>query len=169
MTDQSQIITDWTNHPTGKIATGEFCPHCGRYNARNSTATMLTTNAQNQVLLIKRKRDPQAGWWAMPGGYLDWNETLANCAKRELKEETGLAVENTTFLGIYDALDRDKDGRQNVDHCYVGRVIAPATLTLDSNEVIQAEWFSFDRLPDNIAFDHRQMLIDYYHSLGTKD
>jgi 8-oxo-dGTP diphosphatase len=162
MTDQNQIITDWTNNPTGKIPQGEFCSHCGRYNARNSTATMLALNSHHQVLLIKRKRDPQAGWWAMPGGYLDWNETLADCAKRELKEETGLIVDEVTFSGLYDAIDRDQDGRQNVDHCYVGVVTGPESMVLNQDEVITAEWFSFDQLPDNIAFDHRQMLEDYY-------
>lgn len=162
MTNENQTPTDWFNHPTGKISKGEFCSHCGRYNARNSTATILVINSHNQVLLIKRKRDPQAGWWAMPGGYLDWNETLADCAKRELKEETGLTVNTVELVGLYDALDRDKDGRQNIDHCYVGKVIEPFTLIKHPDEVEAAVWFDFNQLPDNIAFDHRQMIEDYY-------
>lgn len=159
---QAQILADWTNHPTGKIPCGEFCSHCGRYNTRNSTATILVLNDQNQVLLIKRKRDPQAGWWAMPGGYLDWNETLAECAIRELKEETSLTVTTVKLVGIYDAIDRDKDGRQNIDHCFVGQIPNSQTIHCDPDEVEVAQWFSFDQLPDNIAFDHRQMIEDYY-------
>jgi ADP-ribose pyrophosphatase YjhB (NUDIX family) len=162
MISQDQIIADWTKHPTGKIPTGEFCSHCGRYNTRNSTATMLVLNHRNQALLIKRKRDPQAGWWAMPGGYLDWNETLADCAKRELKEETGLVVNRATLLGVYDALDRDKDGRQNIDHCYISKLINDQVLIPNVEEVSDIRFFSPEKLPDNIAFDHRQMIEDYY-------
>lgn len=162
MSQQNQQLKDWLKYPTGKIPQGEFCPHCGRYNARNSTATMLAVNDNNQVLLIQRKRDPQAGWWALPGGYLDWNETLAECAQRELVEETNLKVQATTLLGVYDSPERDQDGRQNVDHCFVGLVVDPHLLTINPEEVITANWFSFAQLPGKIAFDHRQMIEDYY-------
>lgn len=166
--DQNQIITDWLQYPTGKTTQGEFCPHCYRFNTRCMTVTVIGLNSDNQVLLIKRKRDPAAGWWAMPGGYVDWNETLIQTAAREYKEETNLDLMNLKFFGLYDDLNRDKDGRQNVDHCYVGQVSPNSTLKLHPDEVIEAKWFSFDNLPENIAFDHRDMLNDYLKGIKNQ-
>ncbi|MEK7458311.1 MAG: NUDIX hydrolase [Patescibacteria group bacterium] len=154
------IITTWTNYPTGKIPKSSFCEHCARFNARNMTVSTLVLNQKNEILLIKRARNPQAGWWALVGGYVDWDETLEQCALRELKEEAQITADHATFFKAYDALDRDKDGRQNIDLAFVVQVPRD-DFTAEKHEVAEARWFSLDDLPENIAFDHRLMIDDY--------
>ncbi len=164
MSDQelNPPATDFFNYPTGKIPTGTSCPHCGRYNARYMTVSIIGINKNQEVLLIKRKRDPEAGAWALPGGYVDWNETLVATGTREFKEETGMDITNLKFLGIYDDIHRDKDGRQNVDHCYSGFITADQSPQFNPDEVSDMQWFSLDALPNYLAFDHRQMVEDYH-------
>ncbi len=152
--------TDWYSYPTGKIAKGAYCDSCGRYNARHVTCTALAVNQQGQVMLTKRKRDPQAGWWCMPGGYIEWDETIAECAVRELAEEVGINVtaDKAALLDVFSSPSRDLDGRQNVDCCLIVPV-SDVELVLNEEEVAEAKWFSVDELPEEIAFDHRQMII----------
>ncbi|MCB1396868.1 MAG: NUDIX hydrolase [Rhodobacter sp.] len=113
------------------------------------------------VLLIQRGVDPFAGQWAIPGGFLRMDEDLADCAARELKEETGLdelAGLPLTQFRTYGAVDRDPRGR----------VISVAFLTLvpsdhltvrGMSDASAAAWFAFDTLPP-LAFDHAQILED---------
>lgn len=157
---QDQIIATWITYPTGKIPKGTFCEHCARFNARNMTVTTLVLNQKNEILLIKRVRDPQTGWWALVGGYVDWDELLEQCSLRELKEEATITADHATFFKAYDALDRDKDGRQNIDLAFVVQVSSD-DFTAEKNEVSEARWFALDSLPENIAFDHRLMIEDY--------
>lgn len=65
-----------------------------------------------RILLIKRGRPPLQGYWSLPGGMVDLGETLAETVVREVREETGLEVEVTRFLGYADdAIDHDQAGR----------------------------------------------------------
>ena len=159
---------DFFTYPTGKIPVGTPCPHCGRYNARYMTVSVIGLNAANQVLFIQRKQDPEAGAWALPGGYVDWSETLSQTAAREFFEETGLSIMDPKFFGLYDDIHRDKDGRQNVDHCYIGFVKSDQSPQFNPDEVIDMQWFSLDALPNYLAFDHRQMLEDYCGRQSSK-
>ena len=109
---------DWEKYPTGAIKKGSWCPVCKRYNVRNCVNDIMVVK-DGKVLLIKRKRNPQKGWWALIGGYLDWDETLEESVSRELKEEIGLSVNSIKFLGVYSDTGRDLDGRQNIGHCFV--------------------------------------------------
>ena len=63
------------------------------------------------VLMVKRAGEPYVGYWALPGGYMEIDETLEFAALRELREETGVEPRHIETLGVYDALDRDPRGR----------------------------------------------------------
>lgn len=149
---------EWVQYPTGKIERGSFCRRCKRYNARNCVNDIIIIK-NKRVLLIKRQQNPQAEWWALIGGYIDWDETLEDSVRRELKEEVGLEVKEMKFLGVYSDPERDLDGRQNIGHCYI--VKPRGEIKTEPTEVSEYGWFELDNLPEKIAFDHRKMLKDY--------
>jgi ADP-ribose pyrophosphatase YjhB (NUDIX family) len=64
----------------------------------------------DSVLLVRRGGEPLAGQWSLPGGRLELGESIQQAIVREAQEETGLAVEPLTFLGVYDLIDRDEAG-----------------------------------------------------------
>src|SRR5262245_13167544 len=70
---------------------------------------LATREPSPRVLLIRRKKDPFAGTWALPGGFVDENEKLADAALRELREETGLTI--TEIEQLYTAGDPGRDPR----------------------------------------------------------
>jgi ADP-ribose pyrophosphatase YjhB (NUDIX family) len=76
---------------------------------------MLTRD--NSLLLVKRKFDPDAGYWAIPGGHLDLGEGTENAAEREAYEETGFIVKVSRLAGIIDKIMYDDDGK--VEYHYV--------------------------------------------------
>src|SRR5262249_54288953 len=88
---------------------------------------LVSREASPRVLLIRRAKDPFAGSWAFPGGFMDMDETLETAARRELKEETGLAIGRLEFLGVYDAIGRDPRGR-TISAAFLA-VVRPDSLT----------------------------------------
>lgn len=153
---------EWVKYPTGKIYKGEWCDHCGRYNSRVVVAHALVVK-DRKILMVKRGHEPKVGWWALPAGYLDWNESVEEGAVRELKEETGIEGKILKLLGIYSDPKRDEDGRQNVGVTYVVEGMGELR---QGEETEAVKWFDLDKLPDKIAFDHRQMIEDYKQQYG---
>ena len=157
---------DWVRYPVGKLGEGAWCEECKRYTVRNSTCDLIAVR-EGKILLYRRKRNPQKGWWALPAGYLEWDETLEECVKRELREELGFSVRSVALLGVYSDPKRDLDGRQNIAHCFVGEV--SGKMKKDTSEVGKVEWFELDELPEKIAFDHRKMIADYRKEVGSNE
>lgn len=83
-------------------------PHIG-------VGVMLVRN--NKLLLVKRKYDPDAGYWSIPGGHLDLGEGVQDAAVREVYEETGLKTKIIKLAGIIDKIMRDKIGK--IEYHYV--------------------------------------------------
>jgi len=111
------------------------------------------------IVLIKRKNPPHG--WAIPGGFVDYGESVEAAAIREAKEETSLDVELTRLLGVYS--DPDRDPRfHTVSTVFVAR--ASGTL-IGQDDAAEARVFTRDNLPDDLAFDHRSILDDYFSSL----
>lgn len=108
------------------------------------------------IVLIKRKNPPHG--WAIPGGFVDYGESVENAAKREAQEETSLAVTLTRQFHTYSAPDRDPR------HHTVSTVFIA---TADKNPVADddaesAAVFTENDLPSNIVFDHAKILEDYF-------
>lgn len=115
---------------------------------------LATRGVKPKVLLIRRKADPFAGTWALPGGFVDEGERLIDAARRELTEETGATAEDLEQL--YTAGDPGRDPRGwTVSVVFLGRVRrAKATAGDDAAAV---GWFPLDDLPPT-AFDHAMIL-----------
>lgn len=117
---------------------------------------LATREARPRVLLIRRKKDPFAGTWALPGGFVDDNERLTDAARRELKEETGLGVDEIEQL--YTAGDPGRDPRGwTVSVVYLARVDADQLKPVAADDAEEVGWFHLDE-PPPLAFDHAMLL-----------
>src|SRR4051812_34553115 len=78
-----------------------------------------------EILLIQRKNEPDKGKWALPGGFVEENETCEHGSIRELKEETGLEVKSVSLIGVYSDPWRDARGR-TISVAYSTLIARPA-------------------------------------------
>ncbi len=107
------------------------------------------------IVLIRRKNPPYG--WALPGGFVDYGETLEDAAEREAKEETGLRVRLLRQFHSYS--DPRRDPRQHtISTVFLAEADGPAEAGDDAEEI---GIFSANGLPGTMAFDHRQILEDY--------
>lgn len=117
---------------------------------------LATRDPRPRVLLIRRKHDPFAGTWALPGGFVDQNERLVDAARRELQEETGLTVAEIEQL--YTSGDPGRDPRGwTVTVAYLVRVNAEELKPVAADDAAEVGWFPLDELPAT-AFDHGMIL-----------
>lgn len=120
------------------------------------TADCVVVNRSGEVLLVRRGNDPYKGCWALPGGFMEMNETIEHCAVRELMEETGIAVteQEIGLIGIFSTPGRDPRGR-TVTAAY--RVcISEATATA-GDDAAEVRWWKLTTLPP-LAFDHAEII-----------
>ncbi|MEM4335842.1 MAG: NUDIX hydrolase [Candidatus Anstonellales archaeon] len=111
----------------------------------------------NSVLLVKRKNEPFKGMWAFPGGRLEENETIEECAKRECMEETGLRVKLQKLVGVYS--DPKRDPRKIVGVAFLCRITGGKLKASDDAEEVR--WFDVEKAKKiKLAFDHNKILMD---------
>ena len=108
------------------------------------------------VVLIKRKNPPFG--WAIPGGFVDWEESLEEAAVREAKEETNLEVKNLRQFHTYSAPGRDSRFH-TISTVFVAKAEGKPQA---KDDAVEAGVFTRDKLPEEIVFDHRQILKDYF-------
>ncbi len=121
---------------------------------------------QLQLLLIKRGNEPHAGTWALPGGFLEIDEDLEECAKRELEEETGIS--GVYLEQLYTFGNPKRDPRERVISVTYYALIPSNRLQLKaSSDAADAAWFSLERLPE-LAFDHDEIIELARNRLAAK-
>ena len=122
------------------------------------TVDIIIKIDNESILLIKRKKFPYG--WAIPGGYVDNNESLENAAIREAKEETGLDV--TLLRQFHSYSEPNRDPRH---HTISTVYIAIANgIPMAADDALEVKIFSKKNLPNDIAFDHRQILYDFFNN-----
>ena len=131
------------------------CPTCGNYNNRAISIDALIVRDGN-ILLIKRGVEPYKGFWGLPGGHLDFDETIKDAVRREVNEETGLTVTSLKLLGIYDSPKRHP--KQSVAISYITETIGEPKA---GDDAIEVQFFSLKNIPKELAFDHTQIISNY--------
>ncbi|HYA12469.1 MAG TPA: NUDIX hydrolase [Thermodesulfovibrionales bacterium] len=126
-------------------------------NRRNPIPTVdIIIKLKGGIILIKRKNPPEG--WALPGGFVDYGEDLETAAVREAKEETGLDIKLIRQFHTYS--DPERDPRHHtITTVYVAKAQGNAIAGDDAKEV---GIFEKETLPKQIAFDHRDVLDDYF-------
>nr|MDO8044594.1 NUDIX hydrolase [Candidatus Baldrarchaeota archaeon] len=118
---------------------------------------IIKTN-DDKVVLVKRKNPPYKGWWALPGGIVEYGETVEEAVKREVKEETGLEVEIEKLVNVYSDPNRDPRGHF-ISICFLCRRIGG---TLEAaTDAAEVSVFPLKEVRNlKLAFDHKKMLKD---------
>ena len=115
------------------------------------------------VLLICRKNEPFKGKWALPGGFVENQETLLEAAKRELKEETNLEIETLDFVGLYDEPKRDPRGRFISAAFWTSLSVEEVDkINLKAaSDAAELKWLKVESDLD-LAFDHLEIVKDAF-------
>jgi len=111
----------------------------------------------DDILLVRRGKEPFKGSYALPGGFLNYGETLEGCVVREVFEETGLKTKIVGLVGVYSAPDRDPRGHF-VTAAYHLEPVGGFLKAGDDAEA--AEWIPLSKLP-KFAFDHGKIIQDF--------
>jgi 8-oxo-dGTP diphosphatase len=137
------------------MAKGKYCYDYPRPCVA-ADVVLVSRDARPRVLLIQRKHDPFAGCWALPGGFINLDETLEESALRELREETGVDSAKLEFLDVFGDPGRDPRGRI-ISVVYLARVHAKQLNPAAADDAADVGWFSLSRPPE-LAFDHAKIL-----------
>ena len=134
------------------------CPSCGsevkRYLNPFPTVDVII-ELEGGIILIERRNEPFG--WALPGGFVDYGESLESAAVREALEETSLEISDLRLLGCYS--DPARDARMHtISTVYIatGRGIPRA-----ADDALNLAVFRLDSLPERLCFDHGRILADY--------
>jgi 8-oxo-dGTP diphosphatase len=134
------------------------CPACGTAikQYRNPFPTVdIIIEIQEGIVLIERKNPPFG--WALPGGFVDYGESLEAAAVREAREETTLEVSNLRLLGCYSDPGRD-ERMHTISTVYIaeGRGIPQP-----ADDAANLKIYPITDLPGTLCFDHATILSDY--------
>ena len=134
------------------------CPGCGTEvkHYRNPFPTVdIIIEIQGGIVLIERKNPPYG--WALPGGFVDYGESLESAAVREAREETSLEVRNLRLLGCYSDPGRD-ERMHTISTVYVAEGHGTPQAADDAAHL---HIFELTNLPAVLCFDHAAILTDY--------
>ncbi|MCU0513331.1 MAG: NUDIX hydrolase [Anaerolineae bacterium] len=107
---------------------------------------------EEQLLLVQRAMDPGRGQWALPAGFVEYDEPPAEAAIREVREETGYDV---VITGLLEVFPRKDDGLANIVIAYAARLTGGTLLAAD--DAAAAAWFTRDALPPLAFYPSRTL------------
>jgi 8-oxo-dGTP diphosphatase len=136
-------------------ASTSHCPRVG--------VGVLLVDQQGCILLTLRDRPPEAGYWSIVGGKLDFLESLEQCAIREALEEVGVKIAIESLLCVTDHLLPNED-QHWVSPAYLARILGGEARNCEPNKTREVRWFPPDSLPPNLTITARNAIAAYRHA-----
>lgn len=145
------------------------CPECEfvYYINPAPTSTALLRNADGQLLMVRRARDPQKGMWDLPGGFIDSGETAEAALQRELQEELGVTADRMSYFGSWvNTYVYEEVPYVTLDLIFVADLSQEPRVT-DEHEISEMQWFEPQQIAiEKVAFPSlRAALRSYIDSL----
>lgn len=134
-------------HPAPRVGVGAFI-----------------TDPSGRLLLVKRRRPPEAGCWGLPGGKVDFGERLVETVAREILEEVGLVIAVGALICIVDQIDLDA-GTHWVAPTYRAQITGGAAANLEPQALEAIGWFGREDLPHPLTLSARRAI----ETLGDVD
>lgn len=141
---------------TEEMNSQKFCYEYPRAAITTDCVVFSFTSDDFEVLLIQRGNDPFKEYWALPGGFMQMDETAEECAKRELFEETGIKNVTLEQLYAFTQVERDPRGR-TISISFIAFVNDADTKIKAGDDAGNVGWFSLKDIPP-LAFDHDEIL-----------
>ena len=116
----------------------------------------------NKVLLGKRKNAHGEGSWCFPGGHLEFNEEIEDCAIREVKEETGIKIKNIR-MGTFTNDIFEKEGKHYVTLFVISDYSSGEVKVMEPEKCKKWEWFEWDKLPQPLFIPIQNLLKQNYN------
>ncbi|MBE6488714.1 MAG: NUDIX hydrolase [Methanosphaera stadtmanae] len=115
---------------------------------------------EDKIVLIKRLNNPHMNKWALPGGFVEYGETVEDATIREAKEETNLDINLDDLVGVYSDPDRDPR-RHTVSVVYKATIVGDVIQS--GSDAKDARFFNIeDAMKMDLAFDHNEILNDAF-------
>lgn len=140
-----------------------YCPQCREpiYENPVPATSLIVTDSENALLLVKRSVEPKIGYWCLPGGFIELGEAPDQAALRELKEETGLSGKIDRLLGV----TSDSSERYGTILMVGYRVKEFTGALKPGDDAAAVAYFPPDHLPE-IAFSSHRRFIKKYYQVG---
>lgn len=144
------------------------CSECGFVFYQNSkpTAGAIIVDKNDNILLAKRAYKPKAGYWDVPGGFLEYGEDPEEAVKREIREELNVEIEITQLVGVYS--DYYSLTEVELVCIYYTAKITSGTPT-PSSDIADCEWFHYDKLPKEFAFKNNVEALRDFKEMYKKN
>lgn len=120
----------------------------------------LIKNDDNQILLVKRLRAPEAGCWGFPGGKVDFGETVEAAVCREITEELGVSITLNGLAHLVNYIDLDEN-QHWLAPVYNAKIVSGTPQIMEPDALAACAWFKEDKLPENVTEATRQTLIGH--------
>lgn len=117
----------------------------------------MITDDQGRLLLVHRRREPEAGCWGLPGGKVDFGERVADTCAREIQEELGVEIEVGDLVCLVDQIDVEA-GTHWVSPVFRARIVAGEPSNREPQALAAIGWFARDDLPAPLTLSTRRAL-----------